>query len=141
MTVTGVPVIPGLTAKSADGASAFSYPLIFLPFISSAFVPTASMPGPVRAFAEREILPHVDEWEQAGELPRDLSRKAAAAGLLGVGFPEDVGGEGGDAVDVAIVGVALGAIDVCEASWLLSTSHRTPNPAMIASAMIPIHIS
>jgi ABC-2 type transport system permease protein len=45
-------VIPGLTAKSADGASAFSYPLIFLPFISSAFVPTGSMPGPVRVFAE-----------------------------------------------------------------------------------------
>jgi len=37
-----------------DGASAFSYPLIFLPFISSAFVPTESMPGPVRAFAENQ---------------------------------------------------------------------------------------
>ena len=36
----------------------------------------------VRAFAEREILPHVDEWERAGELPRDLSRHAARAGLL-----------------------------------------------------------
>jgi len=47
-------VIPGLTAKSPDGASAFSYPLIFLPFISSAFVPTATMPGPVRAFAEHQ---------------------------------------------------------------------------------------
>jgi ABC-2 type transport system permease protein len=47
-------VIPGLTAKSVDGASAFSYPLIFLPFISSAFVPTESMPGPVRAFADNQ---------------------------------------------------------------------------------------
>jgi ABC-2 type transport system permease protein len=47
-------VIPGLTAKSVDGASAFAYPLIFLPFISSAFVPTTSMPGPVRAFAENQ---------------------------------------------------------------------------------------
>jgi ABC-2 type transport system permease protein len=47
-------VIPGLTASSVDGASAFAYPLIFLPFISSAFVPTASMPGPVRAFAENQ---------------------------------------------------------------------------------------
>lgn len=47
-------MIPGLTAKSVDGASAFSYPLIFLPFISSAFVPTESMPGPVRAFAEHQ---------------------------------------------------------------------------------------
>jgi len=37
-----------------DGASAFSYPLIFLPFVSSAFVPTQSMPGPVRAFAENQ---------------------------------------------------------------------------------------
>jgi ABC-2 type transport system permease protein len=45
-------MIPGLSAKSVDGASAFAYPLIFLPFISSAFVPTATMPGPVRAFAE-----------------------------------------------------------------------------------------
>lgn len=57
----------------------------------------------VRTFAEREILPHIDEWERAGELPRDLSRKAAAAGLLGVGFPESVGGEGGDSADVAII--------------------------------------
>lgn len=57
----------------------------------------------VRAFAEREILPHVDEWEQIGELPRELSRRTAEAGLLGVGFPEDVGGEGGDSADVAII--------------------------------------
>ena len=52
LALTWIAVIPGLTAKSVDGASAFSYPLIFLPFISSAFVPTDSMPGPVRAFAE-----------------------------------------------------------------------------------------
>jgi len=54
LALTWVAVIPGLTAKSVDGASAFSYPLIFLPFISSAFVPTATMPGPVRAFAEHQ---------------------------------------------------------------------------------------
>jgi len=52
LAMTWIAVIPGLSAKSADGAGAFSYPLIFLPFISSAFVPTASMPGPVRWFAE-----------------------------------------------------------------------------------------
>jgi ABC-2 type transport system permease protein len=52
LALTWVAVIPGLTAKSVDGASAFSYPLILLPFISSAFVPTESMPGPVRWFAE-----------------------------------------------------------------------------------------
>jgi len=50
--LTWLAIIPGLTAKSPDGASAFSYPLIFLPFISSAFVPTHTMPGPVRAFAQ-----------------------------------------------------------------------------------------
>lgn len=61
----------------------------------------------VRAFAEREILPHIDEWERLGELPRELSRKTAAAGLLGVGFPESVGGEGGDAADVAIIAEEL----------------------------------
>ncbi len=54
LALTWLAVIPGLTATSADGASAFSYPLIFLPFISSAFVPTDTMPGPVRAFAEHQ---------------------------------------------------------------------------------------
>ena len=54
LALTWLAVIPGLTANSVDGASAFSYPLIFLPFISSAFVPTDSMPAPVRAFAENQ---------------------------------------------------------------------------------------
>jgi len=54
LALTWIAVIPGLTAKSVDGASAFSYPLIFLPFISSAFVPTESMPPVVRAFAETQ---------------------------------------------------------------------------------------
>ena len=54
LTLTWIAVIAGLSAKSAEGAGAFSYPIIFLPFISSAFVPTASMPAPVRAFAENQ---------------------------------------------------------------------------------------
>ena len=57
----------------------------------------------VRAFTEREILGHIDEWERAGELPRELSRQAAAAGLLGAGFGEEFGGEGGDAADVIVI--------------------------------------
>jgi ABC-2 type transport system permease protein len=52
LALTWLAVIPGLSAKTVDGASAFSYPLIFLPFISSAFVPTSTMPGPVQWFAE-----------------------------------------------------------------------------------------
>jgi ABC-2 type transport system permease protein len=54
LTLTWIAVIAGLSAKSTDGAAAFSYPIIFLPFVSSAFVPTASMPAPVRAFAENQ---------------------------------------------------------------------------------------
>jgi ABC-2 type transport system permease protein len=54
LALTWLAVIAGLSAKSVDGASAFSYPLIFLPFISSAFVPTDTMPGPVRVFAENQ---------------------------------------------------------------------------------------
>jgi ABC-2 type transport system permease protein len=54
LALTWLAVIAGLSAKSVDGASAFSYPLIFLPFVSSAFVPTETMPGPVRWFAENQ---------------------------------------------------------------------------------------
>ncbi|MFI7552873.1 ABC transporter permease [Micromonospora sediminimaris] len=54
LALTWLAVIPGLTATSVDGAGAFSYPLIFLPFVSSAFAPTDTMPGPVRAFAEHQ---------------------------------------------------------------------------------------
>jgi ABC-2 type transport system permease protein len=54
LALTWIAVIAGLTATTVAGASAFSYPLIFLPFISSAFVPTETMPGPVRWFAEHQ---------------------------------------------------------------------------------------
>lgn len=54
LALTWLAIIPGLKAKSIDGASAFSYPLIFLPFISSAFVPTDTMPTAVRVFAENQ---------------------------------------------------------------------------------------
>lgn len=56
-----------------------------------------------RELTAKEIAPHIDEWERQGELPRSLHRAFAQAGLLGVGFPEEVGGSGGDSVDAAIV--------------------------------------
>ena len=56
LALTWLAVIAGLTAKSVDGAAAFSYPLILLPFVSSAFVPTGTMPGPVRWFAEHQLV-------------------------------------------------------------------------------------
>ena len=54
LALTWVAVIAGLLASSTDGASAFAYPIIFLPFVSSAFVPTDTMPGAVQAFAENQ---------------------------------------------------------------------------------------
>jgi len=54
LALTWLAVIAGLSAKTVDGAGAFSYPIVFLPFVSSAFVPTGTMPGPVRAFAENQ---------------------------------------------------------------------------------------
>jgi ABC-2 type transport system permease protein len=65
LALTWVAVIAGLSAKSVDGVSAFSYPLIFLPFISSAFVPTKTMPPAVRAFAENQPVTSIVETIRA----------------------------------------------------------------------------
>ena len=46
----------------------------------------------VRRFVEREVLPYIDDWEEAEEFPRELYRKAGAAGILGIGYPEAFGG-------------------------------------------------
>jgi len=61
LALTWIAAIAGLSAKSVDGAGAFAYPLIFLPFISSAFVPTESMPPVVRAFAENQPVTSIVE--------------------------------------------------------------------------------
>ncbi|UVI27325.1 ABC transporter permease [Paenibacillus spongiae] len=65
LALTLVAAIAGLSAKTMEGASAFSYPLIFLPFISSAFVPTDSMPKVVRAFAENQPVTSIVETIRA----------------------------------------------------------------------------
>ncbi|WP_106813873.1 ABC transporter permease [Microbacterium timonense] len=65
LALTWLAIIPGLTAKTVDGASAFSYPLIFLPFISSAFVPTETMPGPVQWFAENQPVTSIVDTMRA----------------------------------------------------------------------------
>lgn len=61
----------------------------------------------VTDFTTREIAPHLPDWEREGELPRELHRKAAEAGILGIGFPEEVGGSGGDLIDVVVMTEAL----------------------------------
>ena len=91
LALTWIAVIAGLSAKSVDGAAAFSYPIIFLPFISSAFVPTASMPGPVRAFAENQPVTSIvntirallDQQPVGGEIWTAL---AWCVGILLVAF-------------------------------------------------------
>ena len=57
----------------------------------------------VREFVAREVAPHMDEWERAGELPRALHEKAGAAGLLGAGFPEEAGGSGGTVLHTMVI--------------------------------------
>ncbi|WP_032407319.1 acyl-CoA dehydrogenase family protein [Rhodococcoides fascians] len=57
----------------------------------------------VRSFVEQDIAPHMNRWETEGEIPRELHKKAAALGLLGAGFPEDVGGDGGDLADAVLI--------------------------------------
>lgn len=61
----------------------------------------------VRRFVTQEVLPNQDDWERAGELPRELHRRAAELGLLGVAYPEAVGGGGGDALDALILAEEL----------------------------------
>ncbi|NEK87399.1 acyl-CoA dehydrogenase [Blastococcus saxobsidens] len=60
-----------------------------------------------RRFAEAEIVPNMTAWEKAGALPRELHRRTAAAGLLGVGFPEAAGGEGGTPIDTLVIAEEL----------------------------------
>ncbi len=86
LALTWLAVIPGLTATSVDGASAFSYPLIFLPFISSAFVPTDTMPGPVRWFAEHQPVTSIVDAIRAllGQQPVGTDIWVALAWCVGV---------------------------------------------------------
>ena len=56
----------------------------------------AAFRATLRGFVDRELLPHIDAWEEAGEFPRDLYLRAGELGLLGMGFPEEYGGGPGD---------------------------------------------
>ena len=54
-------------------------------------------------FVRREVGPHLQEWEDAGEVPRALHRRAGELGLIGIAFPEEVGGSGGDLLDSCLL--------------------------------------
>ncbi|MGW3785985.1 acyl-CoA dehydrogenase family protein [Micromonospora chokoriensis] len=87
-----------------------------------------------RAFVTREVLPHLDDWERAGEVPRALHATAAKIGLLGIGFPESVGGSGGDLLDSIIVTEEL--IRSGGSSGLVAAlfTHGIALPHMVAAA-------
>ncbi|SDT53628.1 ABC-2 type transport system permease protein [Pseudarthrobacter equi] len=86
LALTWIAVIAGLLAKTVDGASGFSYPLIFLPFISSAFVPTGSMPGPVAWFAENQPVTSIVDTLRAllAQEPVGIGIWTALAWLVGI---------------------------------------------------------
>jgi ABC-2 type transport system permease protein len=91
LALTWLAVIAGLAAKSPDGAGAFAYPLLFLPFVSSAFVPTEGMPGPVKWFAEHQpvtsIVNTLRNLYADGPLGNDLwTALAWCVGLLVVAW-------------------------------------------------------
>ncbi|KAA9085402.1 ABC transporter permease [Microbacterium radiodurans] len=91
LALTWLAVIAGLSASSVEGATVFSYPLIFLPFVSSAFVPTDSMPGPVRWFAENQPVTSIVNSLRALFAGRPVGGEVVVAvawcvGILVVGF-------------------------------------------------------
>lgn len=61
----------------------------------------------VEQFTRREIVPHLPQWEDDGQLPRELHAATAKAGFLAVGYPEEVGGAGGDSLDACVVTEAM----------------------------------
>jgi acyl-CoA dehydrogenase len=86
-----------------------------------------------REFTTRDVVTYLEQWERDGELPRELHVKAAGAGLLGVAFPESAGGQGGDAVDSAIVAEEM--LYAGASSGLLASlfTHGIALPHIVAS--------
>ncbi|SCG58727.1 acyl-CoA dehydrogenase family protein [Micromonospora coxensis] len=87
-----------------------------------------------RSFVTREVLPYLDDWERAGEVPRSLHATAAKIGLLGIGFPESVGGSGGDLLDSIVVTEEI--IRSGGSSGLIAAlfTHGIALPHMVAAA-------
>lgn len=91
----------------------------------------AALRETVRAFADKEILPHVERWEEEGELPRDLHRAAARIGLLGLGTPGWVGGEG-EMIDQLVVSEEAVLAGVPTGVLASLFTHGIALPALIA---------
>src|SRR5688500_8428740 len=89
-------------------------------------------------FVRRHVVPGLAAWEEAGEVPRSLHREAAAAGMLGIGFPEEVGGQGGDLVDVVTMMEAM--VGAGASSGLLAAlfTHSIALPHIVASGNVDL---
>jgi acyl-CoA dehydrogenase len=87
----------------------------------------------VRAFVEKEVTPHLDQWEQDGEVPRSLHLKAGELGLLGVGFDERIGGSGGDLIDKMVLWEELILAGGSSGLLIALFTHEIAIPHIIAS--------
>ncbi|HMS74737.1 acyl-CoA dehydrogenase family protein [Gordonia sp. (in: high G+C Gram-positive bacteria)] len=87
----------------------------------------------VRDFVGKHVLPHQDQWERDGELPRSLHRATAELGLLGIGVPEEVGGSGGDLIDVTVVGEELHYAGAAGGVYASLFTHGIALPHMIVA--------
>ncbi len=87
----------------------------------------------VRDFVGKHVLPHQDQWERDGELPRSLHRAAAELGLLGIGIPEEVGGSGGDLLDTTVVGEEFHYAGAAGGVYASLFTHGIALPHMIAA--------
>ncbi len=85
----------------------------------------------VTQFTERRIRPHLDQWEDEGLLPRNLHEQAAAAGLVGLGYPEDLGGGGGNVIDATVMTEALLAAGASGGLFASLFSHGIALPHII----------
>ncbi|WP_308188265.1 acyl-CoA dehydrogenase family protein [Nocardioides sp. R-C-SC26] len=84
-------------------------------------------------FTRREIAPHLDQWEDDGVLPRSLHQAAAKQGVLGVGFPVEAGGEGGDLMDVTDLQEGMFAAGASSGLMAALFTHGIALPHMVAA--------
>lgn len=85
-------------------------------------------------FVANEITPNLAAWEEIGELPRELHKKAAEAGLYGIGFAEEVGGDGGDGLDVLAAAEAFFAAGGSSGCHSALFTHGIALPHMVSAA-------
>ncbi|MEO9324022.1 acyl-CoA dehydrogenase family protein [Nocardioides sp. C4-1] len=86
-------------------------------------------------FTRREVLPHLDRWEDDGSLPRELHLAAAKQGILGVGFPEEVGGGGGDLLDTTDLQEGMFAAGASSGLMASLFTHGIALPHVVSAAV------